>query len=308
MKKIPLLLLALTGLIFSACGGLDDDNQPPQGIDDRPILEIMDGSPEFSTFVEALTQARLDLTISGGAIFTVFAPTNAAFAASGLDLNTVDSIELENILRYHLQAGVLRTRASFLEGQLYVSTANTDSPDNSSVQLFVERLGDDIQLNGSTTVENPQILGNNGIIHPIDQVLFPPTVGDMIRQNSLLSEFSALFDEANPLASGTPLLDSLTSGNLFTVFAPINSEFMPNPPLSDAQLLEVLLYHIVGGRSTRFNDFPGTLTTLQGDQLLFTGRTVRTTSPQSLTLRFEDIQATNGILHLVSEVMLPAGL
>jgi uncharacterized surface protein with fasciclin (FAS1) repeats len=294
--------------MFSACGGLDDDNQPPQGIDNRPILEIMDASPEFSTFVEALTLAQLDLTISGGALFTVFAPTNAAFAASGLDINTVDSLELENILRYHLQAGVLRTRASFLEGQLYVSTANTDSPNNSSVQLFVEREGDIIQLNGEAIVGEPQIIGNNGIIHPVDKVLFPPTVGDMIQQNSLLSEFSALLDVADPLASGTTLLDSLKSDNLFTVFAPINSDFMPNPALSDAQVLEVLLYHIVGGRSTRFNDFPGTMTTMQGDHLLFTGRTVRTTNPQSLTLRFEDIQGKNGILHLVSEVMLPEGI
>lgn len=308
MKKISFLLLAFTMLSFAACGGLDDDDQRPQGIDDRRISEIIAASQEFSVLSEALSLTGLDITISGARLFTLFAPTNAAFAASGLDITTIDTLELENILRYHLQDGILRTRESFLEGQLYISTANRDSPGNNSVQLFVEREGDDILLNNIASLNGTQIIGNNGAIHPIEQVLLPPAIGDMIQQNTLLSEFALLLDSADPLASGTTVLDSLNSDNLFTVFPPLNSSFMPDPPLSGAQELEVALYHIVGGRSTRFNDFPGTLTTLQGDHLLFTGRTVRTTLPQSLTLRFEDIQATNGLLHLVSEVLLPAGI
>ena len=308
MKKISYLLLAFTLLLFTACGGLEDDDQGPQGIDNRRVSEIIAASPEFSVLSEALTLTGLDITISGARLFTVFAPTNAAFAASGLDINTIDSLELENILRYHLQDGILRTRESFLEGQLYISTANRNSPGDNSVALFVEREGDDIVLNNTASLDGTQIVGNNGVIHPIEEVLLPPTVGDMIQQNTLLSEFALLLDSADPLASGTTVLDSLKSDNLFTVFAPLNSEFMPDPPLSGAQELEVALYHIVGGRSTRFNDFPGTLTTIQGDRLLFTGRTVRTTLPQSLTLSFEDIQATNGLLHLVSEVLLPEGI
>lgn len=307
MKDFSILFLAFLVLSFAGCR-LEDDDQIPPDFDTRPIVEIIKSRAEFSILTEVLTRTGLDISLSGGTFFTVFAPTDAAFAASGLDLITTDSIVLENILRYHILGGVGLTRQSIAEGQLYVNTINRDSPGNNNVQLFIERTNDDFVLNGLANLTGDQLIGSNGVIHTIDMVLLPPRVGDMIRQNSLLAEFAALMDAAAPLPGGSSVIDSLNSNNLFTVFAPLNSNFTPEPPLTPLQLREAMLYHIVGGRSTRFNNFPGTLTTIQGDQLLFTGRNIRTTSVQSITLNFEDIQATNGLLHLVSEVMLPEGL
>lgn len=307
MNKSAFYFLILLILPFTACQ-LEDDDPTPSQVDNRPIVEIMKSRPEFSVFSAALETTGLDISLSGGTIFTVFAPTDAAFAASGIDLTSIDTIDLENILRYHILTSVGRTRQSIVEGQLYVETANVDSPGDYSVQLFIERTDDEYVLNGSANLTADQILGADGVVHTIDQVLLPPRVGDMIRQNSLLSEFAALLDAAAPLPNGRSVTDTLNSATLFTVFAPLNSDFMPDPPLTPLQLREAMLYHIVSGRSTPFNNFPGTLTTLHGDQLLFTGRNIRTTSAQSLNLQFEDIQATNGLLHLVSEVMLPEGL
>lgn len=307
MKPL-LLFLTLTLMVLTSSCGFDDDDPAPPLVDTRTVIEILQGETEYSTLESALEITGLDISLNTNAVFTVFAPTNDAFTAANINLSTIDTTELENILLYHILSGIGRTRESILEGQLYVTTSNFSSPSGDAVQLFIERAGDDFTLNSSAQLVGTQILGLNGVVHSIDQLLLPPTIGDMIQQNTLLSDFSDLMVASNPLTTGISVLDTLKVGELFTAFAPLNNGFVFDPPVNEDQLRQAMLYHIVGGRATRFNNFPGTLTTLQGDQLLFTGRTVRTTSAQSHTLQFEDIQATNGVLHLVSSVLLPENL
>lgn len=307
MKPQFIFLLLALGFLTTNCS-FDDDNPIPPQVDTRNVSEIIQAEPTFSTLATAMEMTGIDITLTGNILFTVFAPTNDAFTASNINLATIDTVELEAILFYHILSGISRARESFLEGQLYITTSNINSPSQDPVQLFIERIDNDITLNSSAKLVGNQILGTNGVIHSIDQLLLPPTVGDMIQQNTLLSDFADLMAVANPLPTGISVLDTLKSSELFTVFAPLNNDFVFDPPINEDQLRQAMLYHIVGGRATRFNSLPGTLTTLHGDQLLFTGRTVRTTSAQSHTLQFENIQATNGILHLVSSVLLPEDL
>ncbi len=306
--KLLFPFVSLVLLLFVAGCGFDDDGPVLPPGDTRTVLEIIEGDADFSILVDALEMTGLDISLTGSSTFTIFAPNNAAFNSSGINLAAIDTTELENILLYHILTGVGRPRESILAGQLYVTTANLNSPSGDPVQLFIDRTNDLITLNTTAQLVGDQVIGTNGVVHTIDEVLRPPTVGDMIQQNTLLTDFAVLMAAADSLTSGISVLDTLKSGALFTVFAPIDNDFVFDPPISSAQLREVMLYHIVAGRSTRFNDFPGTLTTLQGDQLLFTGRTIRTTSVESHTLQFEDIQATNGLLHLVTSVLIPEGL
>ncbi len=97
------LLLALP-FLFVACG--DDDDPEPMN-EPMSIVEIAAGDAQFSTLVAALTQADLVSVLEGNGPFTVFAPTNAAFTAAGIDLNTISDEALKEVLLYHV-LGVLK--------------------------------------------------------------------------------------------------------------------------------------------------------------------------------------------------------
>jgi len=106
MKKLAfrfstLLLLALP-LLFTACG--DDDSMDPVPDPPKNIVETAVATPDLSVLVEALTQANLVDVLNGDGPFTVFAPTNAAFAQAGVDLATISDEALSEVLLYHVLA------------------------------------------------------------------------------------------------------------------------------------------------------------------------------------------------------------
>ena len=136
---------------------------------DPTIVDIAAGNEDFSTLVAAVTAAGLVETLSGDGPFTVFAPTNDAFAA--LPAGTVESLlepenidTLTNILTYHVLAG--QVTSDQLAGQrLSVDALNGDS-------LHVDATGGGVKVNDSNVI-SADILGSNGVIHVIDQVLLP---------------------------------------------------------------------------------------------------------------------------------------
>lgn len=142
----------------------------PQGND---IVDIAAGDPNFSTLVAAVQAAGLVDTLKGPGPFTVFAPTNAAFAA--LPAGTLDSLllpenkdTLTSILTYHVVPGqiaagdVLGTRQS-------VATVNGATVD---VNGLVGKFGTGVKVNDANVIQ-ADIFGTNGVIHAIDKVLLP---------------------------------------------------------------------------------------------------------------------------------------
>lgn len=122
-----------------------------------------------TALVEALNTAELVATLSGEDNYTVFAPTDEAFAAAGIDLASFDTAEeiavLADILLYHVVAG--ETLSSDLsEGTTTVTTANGDT-----VDITVDANG---VMIGGATVTLADVPASNGVIHVIDAVLFPP--------------------------------------------------------------------------------------------------------------------------------------
>lgn len=304
-----LFALGLVVCLIAGCR-LDDDGPIGPVITLRPTVELLADDDRFSILEEVLNVSGLDSALLQAGAFTILAPTDRAFSESGLDLNLLlDSTFANNLVRYHLLLNTATLRSSLSEGQFYLPSGNVQTPNGQAVSLFISRTGANLRINDTANFIDEEVIGLNGVIQPIDAVLTPPTVADLINQNELLSEFAAVIDGATPLDDGRTIADSLASPTaLFTAFAPLNDDVDDNLGYTAGQLREVALYHLVGGRNTRFRDFPGVLTTLQGDQLLFSDRLVRTSNPQSLSLQFEDIQATNGILHLVSGLLLPEGL
>ncbi len=134
----------------------------------KDIVDIAIGSPDHTTLVAAVTAAGLVETLKGAGPFTVFAPTNAAFAA--LPAGTVEGLlkpeskdALTKILTYHVVAGAVKA-ADLKDGQK-VKTLQGE-------ELTVSIKDGKVMINGAT-VTAADLEGTNGVVHVIDAVLMP---------------------------------------------------------------------------------------------------------------------------------------
>jgi uncharacterized surface protein with fasciclin (FAS1) repeats len=131
------------------------------------IVEIAASNPDFSTLVSAVTAAGLGSTLSGTGPFTVFAPTNEAFAkipAAQLQAILADKAQLTKILTYHvIPAKVL---ARDLKKKQNVATV-----EGAKVKILKSKKGATI---GGANITQTDIPASNGVIHVIDTVLLPP--------------------------------------------------------------------------------------------------------------------------------------
>jgi transforming growth factor-beta-induced protein len=150
---------------------------PPGILEDLPkniVATAVSVEGEFNTLVAAITAAGLAATLSTGGPFTVFAPTDAAFAS--LPDGEVERLledptgELADILKYHVVSGLVTAEAAKALAGHPVDTLN-----GKSIEISLD--GDDLLINDSTVI-SPDIVALNGIIHVIDQVLLPPEGDD----------------------------------------------------------------------------------------------------------------------------------
>jgi transforming growth factor-beta-induced protein len=149
-------------------------------------------------------------------------------------------------------------------------------------------------------------MASNGVIHVIDEVLLPPTVVDIAINNS---DFSILVEAVVK----AELAETLKGEGPFTVFAPTNDAFEELftslgvsgiADLTKEQLEPILLYHVVSGNVLSGTLSSGNVQTLHGDNIAIevgTGVTINSTSNVVLT----DIQGSNGVVHVIDEVLLP---
>ena len=133
----------------------------------QTIAQIVATNPNFSTLLAAVQAAGLVETLSGPGPFTVFAPTNAAFAKipkADLDKLLADKAALTKVLTYHVVAG--RVPSSQV-----VTLKEAKTVQGQSVTIEVK--DGKVILNGNSTVTVVDIQASNGIIHVIDTVLLP---------------------------------------------------------------------------------------------------------------------------------------
>ncbi len=177
----PFLALAL---ILAACGDDDDSSAPasetptatdsvtPDAMEPGTIVDVAVAAGSFQTLVNAVQAAGLVDELSGPGPFTVFAPSDAAFAEAlvALDMTAeellADTELLTAVLTYHVVSGeVLSGEVVTLDGQS-VATLN-----GAEVTITVD--GDTVMVNDAT-VTAVDVLASNGVIHVIDTVLLPP--------------------------------------------------------------------------------------------------------------------------------------
>ena len=176
MKKIFAVAIA-AALTLAACGSDDtasedtvaEDTVAEEVVADGDIVAVAVGNPDFATLVAALTAAGLVETLQGEGPFTVFAPTEAAFAAlpEGLlaKLLLPENIAvLTAILTYHVVPGMVMSTD--------IAAGDVATVEGSTVALTTD-MG--VMVNGATVIA-ADVAASNGVIHVIDAVIVPPTV------------------------------------------------------------------------------------------------------------------------------------
>ena len=175
MKRTILLSLSAVAIAVAACSPAASPTpapatpEPSMAAEMGDIVEVATEAGSFTTLLEAATAAGLVETLQGEGPFTVFAPTDDAFAAlpeGTLEGLLADPEALKQILLYHVVAGKVTA-------DQVVGLTSADSVAGPAIAIAVE--DGTVVLNDSAKVVTTDIETSNGVIHVIDAVILPPT-------------------------------------------------------------------------------------------------------------------------------------
>jgi transforming growth factor-beta-induced protein len=290
----------------------------------KPLLQVADEAGLFSVFLSLVAAADLESKLGEPGPFTVFAPTDQAFAKLPPDivarlLLPENKTTLQSLLRYQILGGVKRL------GEL--SDSDIDTLEGSKVKFaFVKG---SLEINGAT-IEPSDIAASNGILHGIDSVVSPPTIslnaltGNVTVADTTPQDLTKPFIEtitstgtfstliAAVKASGID--DVFTGPGPFTVFAPSDDAFARLPkevlrklllPANRDALVQILKHHVTAARVTgadlkdkgQLKMLDGTMVTV----LIASGKI----SVDSARMTRADEYTTNGVYHVLDSVLLP---
>ena len=277
------------------------------------IVDTAVADGRFTTLVTAVTAAGLVDTLKGAGPFTVFAPTDEAFAK--LPAGTVENLlkpenleTLKNVLLYHVVAGnVMAADVVTLDGK----TADTVA--GSAVNISVK--DGNVFLNETVQVIITDIVTSNGVIHVIDAVLLPPAkLADIVDTAVADGRFTTLV----AAVTAAELVDTLKGEGPFTVFAPTDEAFAKLPAGTVENLLKpenletlknVLLYHVVSGKVMAADvvtlDGKMADTAFAGKSIAISVKDGKVYLNKNVQVIITDIETTNGVIHVIDTVLLP---
>ena len=300
----------VTGADINATNGvvhvIDAVLLPPAPVT-TTVVDIVVNSEDHTLLEAAVIEAGLVDALSAEGPFTVFAPTDAAITAlvEALEITAEDLLALPNlgdILQYHVVAG---------------AAMSDDLTDGQEIEtLLGENVTVTINMDGvfinDAQVTVADIEADNGVVHVIDAVLLPPapvttTVVDII----VNSEDHTLL-EAAVIEAG--LVDALSAEGPFTVFAPTDAavtaliealEITAEDLLALPNLGDILQYHVVAGAA-----MSGDLTDGQEIETLLGANVTVTINAEGVFINdaqviVADIEADNGVVHVIDAVLLP---
>lgn len=275
------------------------------------IVHTAEHAGNFSTLIAALQAADLQEALKSPGPFTVFAPTDKAFAS--LPKGTIESLlkpenktKLQAILKYHVVAGKVMS-----EEILKARKAKTLNGNNVKLTLMVN----------NAIVTKADIKASNGVIHVIDRVILPgaakPIKGHKqakapANTNKNIVETALNAGEFKTLVTAIQaagLENALSGKGPFTVFAPTDAAFAKLPagtvetlvkPENKAKLQAILKYHVVPAK-LRSHDILATnkVKTLNGESIYPSIRV------DNAAIQTKNIYCRNGIIHVIDNVILP---
>jgi transforming growth factor-beta-induced protein len=280
---------------------------PEPALSDIVDTAVADG--RFTTLAAALEGAGLVETLKGEGPFTVFAPTDDAFAA--LPDGTVESLllpenkqALTDILTYHVVSG--KVMAADVTG---LTSATTVLGKDIAIKVDMGN----VYINESKVIIT-DIETSNGVIHVIDAVLLPPseeasnTIVDVAIADGRFTTLVAAVEAAG-------LVETLSGEGPFTVFAPTDDAFAALPagtleslllPENKQALTDILLYHVVSGKVMAADVVSLTSApTVLGKDVTITVKDGKVFLNDSVQVIITDVEASNGVIHVIDAVLLP---
>jgi uncharacterized surface protein with fasciclin (FAS1) repeats len=308
MKRITttLALLVVAAVAAAAIGGSASAATTARSGNDGNIVETAVEAGQFTTLASLLTKAGLADTLATGGPFTVFAPTDEAFAKvpkATLDALAQNPAQLKSVLLYHVVPG--RVAAADV-----VKLRSAKTLEGRSLPIKV--------LDGSVFVDQakvttPDVMASNGVIHVIDSVLIPKAAPAAPAKNIVQTAVAAgQFKTLASLLTKAGLAGTLQGKGPFTVFAPTDAAFAKVPKAtlaalakSKAKLRAVLLYHVAKGKVTAAQAMKlRSAKTLNGKPVA-----IRVSGGKVLvggaTVTKADVIASNGVIHVVNKVLIP---
>ena len=258
----------------------------------------------FKTLAAALTAADLVEALQGDGPFTVFAPTDEAFA--NLPEGTVETLlkpenkdALIGVLTYHVVPGAV------MAGQV-VELKGANTLNGQRVDISVS--DDGVKVDTAKVVKT-DIECTNGVIHVIDSVILPAS-DNLPTTAAKAGTFKTLL----AAVEAADLVGALTGEGPYTVFAPTDDAFAALPkgtietllkPENKDQLVAILTYHVVDGRV--YSDAAleaGAAKTLEGSEIQISVEDGKA-QVNDAGLVATDIDASNGVIHVIDQVILP---
>ena len=271
-------------------------------VNNGTVVDIIVNSENHNTLETAVIQANLAATLSGDGPFTVFAPTDAAFAAlpdGVLDDVLADNDVLTAILFHHVHSG--NALSTDLSDGMEVPTLNDD--------ILTISIDGEIVMIDMATVTVADIIASNGVVHVIDMVLLPANNDQTVMSIIANSPVHTILEEAVLAAE----LDGTLSGDgPFTVFAPSDDAFdgLPAGALdlilaNTEQLTDLLLNHVHSGNvlSTDLSD--GMMVPTLNETELTVSIDGMTVMIDLATVTQANLTASNGVVHVIDKVLLP---
>ncbi len=302
MKKSSLIrfsVIVFVISIFAFSCTEDSSSSTPR----LSITDLIVSDPNFSILEAAVVKAGLSDALAATNLYTVFAPDNAAFAASGITEATIAALPVttvDSILKYHVLAGFVTSTS--------VPVSDAVIP-LLGIKLFASRNVNGVFMNGNK-VKQADISASNGVIHVIEKVLIPPT-----KTIAQLAAADTSFSFLVAAVTRVGLLSAISGPGKYTVFAPTNAAFravgitdINAVPLATLDI--VVKYHILA-TNVFASDLVNNTTaqTLQGGNIRITtppaGVKIDGSTQPVSNITTANITATNGVIHVLSRVMLP---
>jgi transforming growth factor-beta-induced protein len=297
LNRRTILGITLAGLVCSLSGSLRAGEK-------KDIVDTAVAAGQFKTLAAALQAADLVDVLKGEGPFTVFAPTDEAF--SKLPEGTVKGLlkpeakgKLASILSYHVVAGSV-------DAGKVVKLSNATTLNGQRVDIAVK--------DGGVMIDNAKVVVtdiqcSNGIIHVIDSVILPAS-----NNIPATAVKAGTFKTLVAAAKAAGLVDALSGDKPLTVFAPTDEAFARLPegtvesllkPENIDQLKQILLYHVVQGRvysdqALQLKEAPS----LAGPMLKISASKRGAFINKSKLIAL-DIEASNGVIHVIDAVLLP---
>lgn len=314
MILIAALLIVAVPFVLAACSDDAEETTPAASPTPEPtqadIVDTAVAAGSFTTLTAAIEAAGLVDTLKGEGPFTVFAPTDDAFAA--LPEGTVDTLledpqgDLTQILTYHVVPGKV------------MSTDLSDGMTAATVQgaELTFTIKDGAVYVNDAMVITADIETANGVIHVIDSVLLPPAEEEAM-MGKTIADIAAGDERFSTLVGAlvsAELVDALKGEGPFTVFAPTDDAFAALPAgtleaLTPEQLKSILLYHVVPAKVMAADavalDGQSAGTLLEGSEIAISVKDGKVFLNDTVEVVITDIVADNGVIHVISGVLLP---